>query len=103
MGKPVRRRSPEAISGECGSLPVAGEECQTRRCTVSYHIRNVPVLCTIEMSPSFRFTKPQKRSAFSFADIDFFSTDDQVPECRIWVSGMGARGKGRRPFPRSSL
>jgi len=65
---------------------------------MSYHNRNVPVLCTIEMSPSCRFTKPQKRSAFSFADIDLFSTDDQAPECRIWVSGMGARGKGQRPF-----
>ena len=43
---------------------------------VSYHNRNVPVSSTIEMSPGCRFTKPQKRSAFSFADIDFFSRDD---------------------------
>src|SRR5436305_14609971 len=77
--------------------------CQWMNGCMSYHNRNVPVLCTIEMSPSCRFTKPQKRSAFSFADIDFFSTDDQAPECRIWVSGMGARGKGQGPFPRSAV
>lgn len=40
MGKPVRRRSPEAISGECGSLPVAGEECQTKRCTGGNRLSN---------------------------------------------------------------
>jgi hypothetical protein len=45
------------------------------------------------MSPSCRFTKPQKRSTFSFADIDFFSTDDQAPECRIWVWGWGREGR----------
>jgi len=55
------------------------------------------------MSPGCGFTKPKKRLAFSFADSGSFSMDDRVQECRIWVSGMGALGKGQSLFPRSSL
>jgi len=34
---------------------------------LSYHNRSVPGLSTIEMSPSFDFTRPRKKRVFSFA------------------------------------
>ncbi len=42
--------SPDAIPGECGSLPVLRGIVNGGCLPVSYHNRNVPVFSTIEMS-----------------------------------------------------
>src|SRR5260370_2320862 len=76
---------------------------KAERGRLSYHNRNVPVLSTIEMSPSCGFTLPRK-SWLRFFDESLVSRDDWQREkgCGV-VSGKGARGKGQRPCPRSAL
>ena len=70
---------------------------------VSYHIRNVPVLSTIEMSPSFGFTLPRNRERVPLRKSLFSRDDSELEEGCDVGSGMGARGKGQRPFPRTAL
>jgi hypothetical protein len=70
---------------------------------MSYQFRSVPSLSTIEMSPGFDFTNPKKKPGFEFVCIPV-SRDDVLPERTdevVW--GMGARGKGSRLVPRSSV
>ncbi len=63
---------------------------------LSYHIRNVPGLSTIEMSPGCGFTVPRKKPVFSFA-ASLVAKDDWPPDLSGgWVWGKGARGKGQR-------
>ena len=69
---------------------------QQKNRILSYHIRNVPAFSTIEMSPGCGFTIPRKKPVFSCA-ASLVATDDCWPE-PVWVWGMGARGKGQRPF-----
>jgi hypothetical protein len=64
---------------------------------VSYHIRNVPVFSTIEVSPGCGFTVPRKRLVFS-SPASLVSKDDgqlAVVDEIAEGSGMGVRGKGR--------
>src|SRR6266404_6636199 len=70
---------------------------------LSYHIRNVPVLSTIEMSPSFGFTLPRNRERVPWRKSLFSRDDSELEEGCDVGSGMGARGKGQRPFPRPAL
>ena len=70
---------------------------------VSYHIRNVPVLSTIEMSPGFGFTPPRRSGRVPLLKSLFSRDDSELEEGWDVGSGMGARGKGQRPFPRSAL
>ena len=61
---------------------------------MSYHIRSVPGLSTIEMSPGCGFTKPRKKPVFSFAaslvakDGPQLAVVDEIVE----PAGMGVRG-----------
>src|SRR6266851_7697371 len=70
---------------------------------LSYHIRNVPVFSTIEMSPGFGFMLPRKSGRVRLRKSLFSRDDSKLEEGCAVVSGMGARGKGQRPFPRSAL
>src|SRR5437016_11770184 len=71
--------------------------------TVSYHIRNVPVLSTIEMSPGCGFTLPRKSGRVPLRKSLFSRDDSELEEGCDVGSGMGARGKGQRLFPRTAL
>jgi hypothetical protein len=66
---------------------------------MSYHIRSVPSLST-RNAPGYGFTMPKKKLVSSGPEI-FFAAKGEA--WRNLVLGMGARGKGQRPFPRSSL
>jgi len=46
---------------------------------------------------------PKKKLVSSSVDSGFFSKDDRQRARKIFDLGMGARGKGQRLFPRSSL
>jgi hypothetical protein len=67
--------------------------CQAGGLTVSYHIRSVPSLSTIEMSPGYGFTMSKKKLVSSCPEI-FFAAKGEA--WRNLVLGMGARGKGQR-------
>src|SRR3989442_8102476 len=85
------------VHGFCaGKLAPPIDNCQEKPSGMSYHIRNVPAFSTIEMSPGCGFTMPRKKPVFSCA-ASLVATDDCWPE-PVWVWGMGARGKGQRPF-----
>ena len=72
------------------------------RMQVSYHIRNVPALSTIEMTLDLFMQQDANDERFSVESP--VSKDDWEPGkgCDE-VSGMGARGKGQGPFPRSAV
>src|ERR1700687_6187667 len=70
---------------------------------MSYHIRNVPVLSTIEMSPGCGFTLPRKSGRVPLRKSLFSRDDSELEEGFGLMSGVGARGKGQRPFPPSAL
>jgi hypothetical protein len=70
---------------------------------LSYHIRNVPAFSTIEMSPGCGFTTPVKKIVSASVCKSVAKDDSSVPVRGQWGSGMGARGKGQRPFLRSAL
>ena len=84
-------------------LHLSTAKSQAKIARLSYHIRNVPGLSTIEMSPGCGFTMPKKKLVSSSVDSGFFSKDDRQRARKIFDLGMGARGKGQRLFPRSSL
>src|SRR5206468_6440152 len=62
---------------------------------LSYHIRSVPSLSTIEMSPGYGFTRPKKKLVSSCPEI-FFAANDEA--WRNSVLGMGRGGRGSAPF-----
>src|SRR5208337_158182 len=64
---------------------------------VSYHIRNVPVLSTIEMSPGCGFMQPRKRGHVPWRKSLFSRDDSQLEEDCGVGSGKGRGGRGSAP------
>src|SRR6266446_3594444 len=92
-----------ATGGRIESLPVGLAKVNAIPWVLSYHIRNVPVLSTIEMSPSFGFTLPRNRERVPWRKSLFSRDDSELEEGCDVGSGRGAGGKGQRPFPRPAL
>src|SRR5208282_5502009 len=78
-------------------------QCQLIENMLSYHIRNVPVLSTIEMSPGCGFILPRKRRVSFFVEGLFSGDVSGRGEGCGGVGGRGAGGRGQRPLPRSAL
>src|ERR1035437_3868509 len=72
--------------------------CQPRDVVWSYHIRNVPVLSTIEMSPGCGFTLPRTRRVSSWAQSRVARVDSELGERGV-VSGIRDVGEGAAPLP----
>src|SRR5439155_16161170 len=99
-GYPEGRPNPVSEHADWGILLFLPCLVNARFWCMSYHIRNVPVFSTIEMSPGCGFTMPRKKPVFSFA-ASLVAKDDGWPEpvwVWVWVWGMGVRGKGQGPF-----
>ncbi len=73
--------------GHGHSFPQGGADCQPAEIQVSYHIRNVPVLSTIEKPPSVRETRDADRNSGS----RLFPLRFPAPARGSWRPGWSCR------------